>query len=471
MTFTESAPNAPATVPPAVSTDGSPRLEDLRSALSGEVVLPADPGWESARRAWQLLVAQHPVAVVVPADTADVVTTIHAARRLGLRVAPQNTGHAAATVPSLADAILLRTSELRTVDIDPDSMVARVGAGALWSDVVGPAGMHGLAAVTGMAPSVGVVGFVLGGGLGWLGRSHGLAANSLLSIEGVDADGRVIRANATENADLFWAVRGGVAPVVVTSIELRLYPITTIHAGSLLWPIERAAEVVGAWREWIADVPASVTSLARVLRLPPIPDLPPFLRGRAFAAIEVAIGEDEQSAAAMLAPLRALLPEIDMVRTMSPAELGSIHGDPAQPSPGLGGSVLVAELSEQAVDAFVDVALGDSSTALVSVEIRHLGGELAVERGEGGAVAGIDGAGLVFAIGMVPSPEAYEPVRAGVAAVTDRLAAFASARQVKNFVETPADGARLYGDALEGLRRVALKWDPQQVILTGHPIG
>jgi len=254
----------------------------------------------------------------------------------------------------------------------------------------------------------------------------------------------------------------------VTGVEFRLYPIAEVYGGALLWPIERAADVAHAWREWIAEAPSSVTSLARVLRYPPLPELPPFLQGRAFVAVEAVIQEDAATAASMLQALRSLEPELDLVRPMSPAELGAIHGDPQQPVPGHGGSVLLAEITAASVDAFLDGALAESSGPLLSVELRHLGGELAPARGEGGAVDALPAEGLVYAVGIVPVPEALDAVQAATEAVAAHLAPFASERSFRNFCEAPTDARALYGDALERIRRVVEAWDPDGVITAGH---
>ncbi|WP_460776538.1 FAD-binding oxidoreductase [Microbacterium sp. GXF7504] len=445
-------------------------LERLRADLHGTLVLPGDADWDAARQAWQLLADQHPTAVVLAADEHDVIATITAARKLGLSVAPQGTGHAGNTIASLEDTILLRTGAMDTVEIDPVGRTARVGAGATWGAVANAAAEHGLAAVTGLAGTVGVVGFSLGGGLGWLARSHGLGANSILAFDAVDAHGRAVHVDADQHADLFWAARGGIAPVVVTAIELRLYPLPEIWAGSLMWPLERAADVVHAWRDWIQDLPETVTSLARVLRYPPIPELPDFLRGRAFVAVEAALQADPDTVAALLQPLRNLAPEIDTVHPMSPAELATVHGDPPQPSGAEGASVLLEELDVDTVDAFLDAALAPVAAPLVSIEVRHLGGMLTPGRAEGGAVSSVDGEGLVYAIGIVPFPEALEPVRTATAAVADRLDPYATGRRVKNFCETPVPARELFGAATDRIRAVAASWDPEGVIRLGHPL-
>jgi len=445
-------------------------LQALRARLRGDVLLPGDAGWDAARQAWQVLVDQHPAAVVVAADADDVAATVRAARQLGLCVVPQSTGHAAGTVETPADSILLRTTRMDDIEIDPGTGRARVGAGASLGAVAAAAAEHGLAVMAGMSPTVGVVGFTLGGGLGWLSRSHGLAANSVIAVEAVDADGRAVRAHADHHADLFWAARGGVAPVVVTALELQLHPLAELHAGSLLWPIEHAADVAHAWRDWVATMPDTVTSLARVLRYPPIPEIPDFLRGRAFVAVEAALQADADESAELLRPLRELRPEFDTVRAMSPVELGTVHGDPLQPAPAHGAAVVLSEISTAAIDALVTAALDESAASLVSIELRHLGGELAHGRGTGGAVASVDGAGLVFAVGIVTTPESLPVVRDAASAVLRALQPFASRTLVKNFAETPAPAEELYGGATERVRQVAADWDPERIIRTGHPL-
>lgn len=458
----------------------------FRAALRGELLLPGDPGWDAARRGWQLLVDQRPAAIVVARDVDDIVAAVAWARAQGLRVAPQSTGHAAGTIGPLEDAVLVRTAALDGVAVRVDdrtgTATARVGAGATWRAVAAAAAEHGLAAVAGMAPEVGVVGFVLGGGLGWLARSHGLGAASVLSLEVVDARGRVLRVDDRHHAELFWAARGGSAPVIVTAVELALHRVDALHAGALMWPIERAADVAHAWREWIGTVPTGVTSLARVLRYPPIPEIPEPLRGRAFIAVEAALQLDAGAAADLLQPLRALDPEIDTVRAMGPAELGTIHGDPEQPVPAYGASVVLAEISPPAVDALLDAAAQPSAGALLSIELRHLGGAVGGSGpsgalampgvpGASGAGTSIEGEGLVFAVGIAPVPEAVEAVRAAASALVARLAPFAAPLAAKNFVERPAPPEALHApDIAARLRRVAAEWDPERVIRTGHPL-
>ena len=212
--------------------------------------------------------------------------------------------------------------------------IARAEAGALWQDVTVPAGEHGLAALAGTSPNVGVTGYTLGGGMGWLARRYGLAANSVTAAEIVTPDGRLRRADAEHEPDLFWAVRGGGGSVgVVTALEMTLYPVRELYAGALFFPIQRAAEVLHAWRAWTATVPDEVTSLGRILRLPPLPEVPEPLRGRAFALVEAAYLGDAGAGAALIRPLRQLGPDLDTFAMIPAPALQQLNMDPDQPMP------------------------------------------------------------------------------------------------------------------------------------------
>src|SRR6188508_1985488 len=243
----------------------------LGAASSDLLVFPGQPGWHDARRAWNLAVDQRPAAVALPETVDDVVDVVEHARLVGLKVAVQGTGHGAGA--PLDGTLLVNTSRMTGVEIDPVTRVARVAAGTIWADVVDAAVPHGLTALHGSASDVGVVGYSLGGGVGWLARKHGLSSSSVLAAEVVTASGEVVRADPETNADLFWALRGGGGSFgIVTEVEIALFPVTEAYAGWLVWPMERAAEVLGAWAEWTKDAPDEVTSVGRLLQVPPAPE-------------------------------------------------------------------------------------------------------------------------------------------------------------------------------------------------------
>ena len=458
-----------------MTTFANPTLSasSLAPVLHGKVVLPPHNGWDDARRAWNLALDQRPAAVVLPESASDVVAAVLFAREQGQRVAAQGTGHGAAALGSLEDTILVKTERMRGVDIDPVARVARVEAGVLWQEVVEAAAAHGLAALQGSSPDVGVVGYTLGGGLSFMGRKHGLASNHVRAIELVTADGVLVRADREREPDLFWALRGGGGSFgVVTAIELELLPISEIYAGLLWFPLERADEVLHAWRELTSgDVPEELTTVGRVLNLPPIPDIPEPVRGKSFAVVEAYHLGDPAVADELLAPLRALGPVNDTIASIPLPALSHVHMDPEAPVPGLGDGLTLDSLPREAVDELLAVAGPGSRFPLLSVEVRHLGGELGRARPESGATASIDAGYVLFAVGMLPVPELEAPTVAQVRAIKGAMTPWASRQMYLNFADSRRPMETFWDEeTFARLRRVKAAVDPDEVILSNHPI-
>src|SRR3954468_2826594 len=256
----------------AVIQHSSSEVRTLRALSRGDVVGPDDSGYDDARAAWNLAADQRPAAVVFPEHESDVAFAMAHAREAGLRVSVQGTGHNPMPLGAMTDSVLIRTNRMRQVDIDPAARRARVQAGAIWSDVAGPANAHGLAALVGSSPDVGVVGYSLGGGIGYLGRKHGIATNSVTAIELVTADGEHVRVDATHDPDLFWALRGGGGNFgVVTALEFTLYPVSALYGGWLVWPWEQSHEVISRWAEWTRT--KTKKGNIQLARTPPAPPL------------------------------------------------------------------------------------------------------------------------------------------------------------------------------------------------------
>jgi hypothetical protein len=440
-------------------------VSQLKSRLGNRAVGPQDPGWNEARRAWNLSVDQHPAAVARPESAEDVVAVIEVAREQGLRVAPQGTGHGAPARSSLEGSVLVDMSPMNAVEIDPERRRARLQAGAQWRHVVGPAAEHGLAALSGTAPSVCPTGYVLGGGIGWLVRRYGLGANSVRAAEVVTADGRQVRADADGESDLFWALRGGGGSFgVVTALELELFPVRQLYAGVLFWPQERAAEVLRAWNAWGAGVPDEMTSIGRLLNVPPFEEIPEALRGRSFVMVEAAYVGDEAGGSELLAPLRELGPEMDTFSMLSPAELGALHMDPPEPSPGAGDGMLLDDISDEAIDALVGTAGPGTDSPLVSLEVRQLGGAAGRAAPEHGALPAIDASHALFAVGIAPDETAKQTVVQGLGRLQAALAAWDAGRLL-NFAERSAVPDQMFtDDVYRRLREVKSKYDPDNVI-------
>lgn len=436
------------------------------------IVLPHDPNWNEARRAWNLAVDQQPAAVAFPESARDVSAIVRWARERGLRVAPQGTGHNAQPLGSLAHTVLLKTERMRGVAIDVRKQRARVDAGVLWAEVTNAAADYGLAALAGSSPDVSVVGYTLGGGVSWLARRHGLAANSVTAIELVNADGELIRADSENNTDLFWALRGGGGSFgVVTALEFALYSLTEVYAGILFFPLERGATVLRAWRRWVDTVPDEVTSVGRLFRFPPIPAIPEHLRGRSFAVVEAASMLGKDATDELLRPLRELGPDLDTFAKVPMRELDRLHMDPKQPVPGESDGMVLSDLNDAAIDALIQTAGSGSKSPLLSIELRHAGGALARKAPGGGVVSSIEGRFLMFAVGMAPTPEVGSAVKAHIELVQNALAPWDAGRTFSNFATKRERGERLFGDVnYRRLQAVKAAVDPDDVFRSNHPV-
>ena len=435
--------------------------------VAGRIVAPSDPGWDDARQAWNLAVDQRPALVALPETAVDVAAIVRYAGEHGLRVAAQGTGHNAHPLEgTLEDTVLVKTAAMRGVEIDPIAMVARVEAGVLWADVTAAAAEHGLAALAGSSPDVGVVGYTLGGGISWLGRRYGLAASSVIAADVVTADGEIVRADRRHNQDLFWALRGGGGSFgVVTALEFLLYPVAEVYAGALFFEADRAVEVIEAWRREIAHFPDEITSVARVLHVPPIPDVPEFLRGRSFTVIEAASLLDAEVTSRYLAPLRALGPEMDTFETAPATALSQLHMDPDHPVPGKGDHRLLGGLDRAAIEAFAAAA----QPPLLSLELRHLGGALA--RPADGALQALDAEFAMFGVGMTMDADMAAGVRAQLDVAMDAMAPWDNGREYLNFAEKATDVRRMWpAAAYERLTRTKAQYDPTDLFRSNHPV-
>jgi FAD/FMN-containing dehydrogenase len=437
--------------------------------LAEKLVFPDDPRWDEARQAWNLAVDQRPVAVALPESVEDVVLVVEHASREGLRLAAQCTGHNAAPLGSLEGTILLKTSSMRGVEIDPVARTARVAAGVLWAEVSAAAAEHGLAGLAGTSPDVGVVGYTLGGGVSWLARKYGLASNSVVAVELVTADARFLRADGVNEPELFWALRGGGGSFgIVTALEFALYPLTEVYAGVLFWPIERAAEILAAWGEWVDTLPDDVTSVGRLLQLPPIDEIPDFLRGRSFVVVEAAVLADEAAGVEIVRPLRELGPELDTLAVIPPTSLTTLHMDPEHPVPGAGDGGMLSNLTVEAIDALVETVVG---SPLLTFELRHIGGALAVAAPQHGALASLEGRFLYFGAGIAPTPAVKRLVDRHVELVKAALERWDAGRTYPSFMEKPTDSRRFYTeDAHRRLRAVKASVDPHNLFRANHPL-
>jgi FAD/FMN-containing dehydrogenase len=262
-------------------------LAALRGSLRGELVLPSDDAYEDARRVWNAAVDDRPALIAHCSGAVDVVRAVDFAREHELLLAVRGGGHNVAGLGTCDGGMVIDLSCMRGVSVDLARRTARVQAGATWADVDHETQAFGLATTGGLVSSTGVAGFTLGGGFGWLMRKHGLACDNLLAAEVVTAGGRMLRASADENTDLFWGLRGGGGNFgVVTSFEFRLHAVgPLVTAGAIFFPVETAGALLRFYREWVEEMPDELTTVVTLATAPPAPFLPTAVHGRRVVVV------------------------------------------------------------------------------------------------------------------------------------------------------------------------------------------
>jgi len=413
--------------------------------VSEVITGPGQSAYESGRLAFNLAADQRPDYLAMPRNERDVVSAVQFAVERGLRIAPQRTGHSATTYRTLKDAVLLRTDCLKQVAIDRSEKTARVQAGARWADVVPAASELGLAALHGASASVGIVGYTLSGGLSWYARKYGLAANHVRAAEIVTADGKLRRVDALEEPELFWALRGGGGGLgVVMALEFELLELAEVYAGALFFPWERSSEVFHEWKLWVSSIPDEATSVVRVLRFPPLSQIPEAFRGKSFAVIEAVLLGSEASATQLLQPLRLLAPAIDTFASVAPVGISDLHMDPQEPVPLAADHQLLRDIPDEAIDQLVRLIGSSSGSPLLSFEIRHLGGALSRQDVAHGALDFVHGAYLTFGVGLASTPDVARTVHEHLDVIRGALDAYDTGYALPGFTLRPADPALFY---------------------------
>jgi FAD/FMN-containing dehydrogenase len=267
---------------------GEASVQELRESIHGTVLVPGDDAYEEACHAWNgMFDDTRPALIVRCSGAADVIAALGFARAKDLPVAVRGGGHSVAGFSTCDDGIVIDLSPMRAVHVDPAAQRAFVGGGAVWADVDHETQAHGLATTGGLISSTGVAGFTLGGGIGWLMRKYGLACDNVLSADVVTADGRLVRASADENADLYWGLRGGGGNFgIVTQFELALHRVGPIvYAGPIFYPAEADIPLLRLFRDWAPEAPNDVTALVNLTTAPPLPVIPEEWHGRKVAAL------------------------------------------------------------------------------------------------------------------------------------------------------------------------------------------
>ncbi|MHC3002012.1 FAD-binding oxidoreductase [Gordonia sp. GN26] len=411
-------------------------LAQLRDRMAGEVLGPGDAGFREARAGFNRLVIHRPSVIAIPENHFDVVEAVRFAAEEDLRITVQATGHGTG-VPA-DGGLLINTSRLTAVTVDPVTRTARVAAGATWKAVLDAAVPYGLAPLMGSASIVGAVGFTLGGGFGWLGRRFGLGSDAVLAFDLVTPDGRPIRVSEASFPHIFWALRGGGAGSlgVVTSMEIALVDVTTVYAGNLFYPADDAEEIMRRFRDWAPAQPEALTSAVTILNLPPTDDVPEPLRGGSFAVVRGCWSGDIATGRVIVDEWRNWrTPLVDLWDEMPFDAVDAISMDPTEPMPVMVTTEWFDELHDEAIDVVAGRARPEPGSAplIVSAEIRHAGG--AIARGAAGAAndRARSGQFLLELISMVPDPHVALAVESTLRVTRTELAPYVTGATYLNF--------------------------------------
>jgi len=354
-------------------------VASLRAAFGGETLVPGDEGYDQARAIWNGAFDRHPAVIARCRSTADVIDVVRFADESGLPLAIRGGGHSLAGLSTCDDGIVLDLSAMREVQVDPETRTARTQPGATWADFDAATQAHGLASTGGLISHTGVGGLTLGGGIGWLMRKYGLAADNLTAAEVVTAAGTIVRASSVEEPELLWALRGGGGNFgVVTTFEFRLHPVgPSVLGGLMAWPLDRGTEVLRAYRSWSTELPDAFTTMAAVITAPPAPFVPRGLVGRKILGIPGCWCGDIETGLGALAPMRALQPEIDIFGPMPYVALQSMLDEGAPPGiRAYTRSGYTADLSDGLIDAIVEHG-GRMASPFSQIHFHQMGGAVA----------------------------------------------------------------------------------------------
>ncbi len=284
-------------------------VEKFKANLRGRLIRPNDEGYDDARKVYNAMINRRPALIARCADVADVITAVNFGRENRMLVAIRGGGHNGGGLGVCDDGLVIDLSLVKYTRVDPKARTVRVGGGCTWGDVDHSTHAFGMATPSGVISTTGVAGLTLGGGLGHLTRKCGLAIDNLLAADLVLADGRFVTASAEENVDLYWAIRGGGGNFgVVTSFLFRLYPIRTVYAGPMLWPVDRAAEIMQWYREFITQAPEDISGFFAFLVVPPGPPFPEHLHLKTMCGIVWCYSGPLEKAEEAFKPVRSLAP-------------------------------------------------------------------------------------------------------------------------------------------------------------------
>jgi FAD/FMN-containing dehydrogenase len=448
-----------------MSQETSGRLQE--GGFAGPVYFPGQKGYDEARLPWRRNLDPRPLVVAEATNAHDVQVAVRLTRELGLPLGVQSTGHGA-VVPA-DGGVLLKTSRMADLRVDEEHRTVTVGPGVIWNSVIDATDPLGLAPLSGALPWVGVAGYTLGGGTGWLSRKFGFAADSLLRATVVTADGELRTASADENPDLFWALRGGSGNFgVVVELELRLFAVEQVYAGLVYFPIDKAGDVLRRYRDWAAEEPDELNTGLVLLRMPDVEQVPPPVRGKLVVSLRACYVGDSADADKLLAPLLEAGgdPLMGGFQNMTYGGVRRLTGPPPPPRASLEHVALFRALDDEVIDTVVS-SIGDSPLSVA--EIRHWGGAMA--RDTGTPVGHRDVPFSLVAEADLSDGTPPDEAKSFLDGLAERLRPHATGGTFLNFINDPALTETAFSaENWRRLREVKKVYDPSNFFHCNHNI-
>jgi|SRR5579883_2926027 len=446
-------------------TDKAGLLVELRRRLSGMVLDPADKPYERARRVWNAAIDRRPAAIAVCADAEDVALAVRIAADHGSPLTVRAGGHNVAGRSVADDALLIDLSRLRHVTINTENRIASVQGGALWHDVDLAGAAHGLFTTGGLVSSTGVGGFTLGGGTGWLMRKHGLAIDNLIGAEVILADGRHMSASAADNAELFYALRGGGGGLgVITRFDFNLYRVQRVLAGIVIRPLSEASAALSLFRDFAAQAPEDYCGMMVLTRAPALPFLDAAWHGQPVCISAMCWSGELAAGERALEPLRRSgtvlvdhVGPVSYVQWQHTQDAGAPAGRHQYWK-----TSCHRRLSDAAIELLVEFAR-ESEFPHTELHVQHLGGAVAAVPDAATAFAAREAGYFVNLIGITPWPEEFPALRASIRALHDRLLPEAMPTLLPNFIsQDDGDPVLQLGDEKsERVAAIRRRYDPK----------
>ncbi|HVQ87843.1 MAG TPA: FAD-binding oxidoreductase [Actinomycetes bacterium] len=442
----------------------------------GRLIHPGDATYDESRSVFNALIDRSPAVIARCHDVSDVVTAVRAARAKELPLSVYGGGHGVTGSAVIDAGICIDMRDLDAISVNAAEQTAVVGAGCTWGQVDAATQEHGLAVTGGRVSSTGVAGLTLGSGSGWLERKLGFTCDNLLSVQVVTADARVVTASETENADLFWALRGGGGNFgIATEFTFRVSPIGPIVLGGLLlYPAAMATDVVRHWRDFMMDAPDEVGSGLAFITAPPADFVPEPARGKPVIGIIICYAGDIEAGQKVLAPLLEFgPPAVNMVQPMPYVAVQQMidHGNEKGANNYWSGD-FIAELPDKAVDALIDVATVPVSPMTQVILVRG-GGAIARVAEDDTAFGQRDAAWNIHYLSMWTDDADTDKNIAYTRELVASLKPWTTGRLYLNFIgdEGPGRVAAAFGpEKFEKLQQLKAKWDPDNLFRNNQNI-